>query len=339
MRTAFKFAIGLATVVSALGQTSYAQFGEPEAKQTIAEIAKESGLTTLNSLLQKSSLDLILDTPSKKDRFTVFAPSNEAFAKLPKEVAARIINNPAVLRAVLLNHVAAGEVRAQKAYDLSNGSQNFALPTAGGQQLIISSRLNDVPNSDRKEIAISVNAANVIAKDIRASNGVIHIVDQVLLPRIVIDIFAPDFCSKPDGFRFCTGQLIETGEKVIAFSVGASNVSDEFSLYSLRSAVPTERGGFKLKKIYEVKVTGCYLKSGDPGFNSVPKEEQEFFFERNGEKLVRIDLRPDFDANEGKVDMPVTAQRDVFFRGADFPVPPTVSPERANQCVRFIDYR
>lgn len=336
MRTALKFAIGLGALVSALGQTSYAQFGEPEAKQTISEIAKETATTsTLNSLLQKSSLDLILDTPSKKDRFTVFAPSNEAFAKLPKEIAARIINNPAVLRAVLLNHVAPGEVRAQKAYELSNGSQNFPLPTAGGQQLIVSSRIDDVP--PQKLIAISVNAANVIAKDIRASNGVIHVVDQVLLPRIVIDIFAPEFCSKPDGLRYCTGRLIETGERVIAFSVGATNFSDSFSVYSLRSAAPSARGGFVLKKVYDVSDTGCYLKAGDPGFNGVLKEEQEFFFERNGDKIVSINLRP--DANAGKLDMPVTAQRDVFFRDESFPVPATVSPERANQCVRFIDYR
>jgi transforming growth factor-beta-induced protein len=105
--------------------------------------------------------------------FTVFAPTNDAFAAIPDDVLGRLLDpaNQAILQKVLTYHVLAGEVRAG---DLVDG----ATPTTvEGSSVTID--LDDGPK---------VNGANIIATDIETENGVIHLIDQVLLENLdVVD--------------------------------------------------------------------------------------------------------------------------------------------------------
>ncbi|MCS6827207.1 MAG: fasciclin domain-containing protein [Caldilinea sp.] len=103
--------------------------------------------------------------------FTVFAPTDEAFAKLPPEVLQAALDDPeGLLTQVLLYHVVAGKVMAS---DLSDGLE---VATLQGESVKFT--LGD-------GVAM-VNDANIVAADIEASNGVIHVIDSVLLPPSVI---------------------------------------------------------------------------------------------------------------------------------------------------------
>lgn len=100
--------------------------------------------------------------------FTVFAPTDEAFAKLPAGTLADLLKpeNKDKLRAILTYHVVAGKVTAAKVVKLSSAKtvngQDVSISTSGG--------------------TVKVNDAQVIKTDIVASNGVIHVIDTVLLP-------------------------------------------------------------------------------------------------------------------------------------------------------------
>jgi uncharacterized surface protein with fasciclin (FAS1) repeats len=97
--------------------------------------------------------------------FTVFAPTNDAFAELDDGVLADLLANPDELEKVVLYHVVAGVVMSS---DLSNGE------------------LTTLNNGEKVTVALSngvmINDANVTGPDVEASNGVIHIIDEVLIP-------------------------------------------------------------------------------------------------------------------------------------------------------------
>lgn len=98
--------------------------------------------------------------------FTVFAPTDAAFAKLPPGTLESLLANPAELKQILLTHVVAGEYRATQV--LGAGT----LKAVNGQELTITA--TDGPR---------VNGVAIVATDIGARNGVIHVIDAVLLPR------------------------------------------------------------------------------------------------------------------------------------------------------------
>ena len=100
--------------------------------------------------------------------FTVFAPTDAAFAALPDGLLEKLLDNPDILAKVLLYHVLDGEVLAADAIALAGQSA----PTLGGQMIDISLDEGDV----------YVNDAQVIATDILCTNGVIHAIDTVLVP-------------------------------------------------------------------------------------------------------------------------------------------------------------
>ena len=97
--------------------------------------------------------------------WTVFAPTNEAFAALPDGVLESLIADPAALTAVLLYHVAPGELFAADVVGLSE------ITMADGNTVDI------MVNG-----GVKVNDANVIATDVDARNGVVHVIDAVLIP-------------------------------------------------------------------------------------------------------------------------------------------------------------
>ena len=132
--------------------------------KNIVQTAKAAGkFTILTSLLKKSGLAGAL---AKKGPFTVFAPTDAAFAKVPKATLAALAKNKAKLRAVLLYHVVKGEVIAAQAMKLRSAK------TLGGKSLKI--RV--------KGGRVIVGGATVSKADVLASNGLIHVINKVLIP-------------------------------------------------------------------------------------------------------------------------------------------------------------
>jgi transforming growth factor-beta-induced protein len=132
--------------------------------KNIVATAKAAGkFTTLTALLKKSGL---AGTLAKKGFFTVFAPTNAAFAKVPKATLAALAKNNAKLRAVLLYHVVKGQVTATQATKLRSAK------TLEGKSLKI--RI--------KGGKVIVGGATVTKADVLASNGVIHVINKVLIP-------------------------------------------------------------------------------------------------------------------------------------------------------------
>lgn len=145
-----------------------AKAGEPApadagAPKTIVETAVAAGnFTTLATALEKADL---IKTLSGEGPFTVFAPTDEAFAKVPKAALDALLAKPEELKAVLLLHVVAGKVMAADAAKLKEAE------TVGGTKLPI-----DATDG------VKFGGAKVVTADIAASNGVIHVIDTVILP-------------------------------------------------------------------------------------------------------------------------------------------------------------
>ena len=132
-----------------------------EAQKTIAGLAMESGdLSMLASALQKTGLD---STLMGEGPFTVFAPDDNAFGAIDSAV----LNDPARLEDILNYHVVSGKMMSS---DLSDG---MSIETVNTSPIIIS--MED-------SVTVKVNDANVTTPDIEADNGVIHIIDVVLMP-------------------------------------------------------------------------------------------------------------------------------------------------------------
>ena len=110
----------------------------------------------------------LVETLKGAGPFTVFAPTDEAFAKLPEGVVADLLKpeNKAKLQAVLTYHVVAGKVMAADVLKLTSAK------SVQGQQLKIDT-----------SAGVKVDGANVVQTDIVCSNGVIHIIDAVVLPK------------------------------------------------------------------------------------------------------------------------------------------------------------
>jgi uncharacterized surface protein with fasciclin (FAS1) repeats len=137
-----------------------------DAPGTIVEVAVGAGsFKTLVAAVKAAGLAEALSGPGP---FTVFAPTDDAFAKLPPGTVDTLLKpeNKEKLKAILLYHVVAGKVLST---DLKAGS----VKTLNGEDVTI----------DLSGGAPKVNDATVIKADIPASNGVIHVIDTVLLPK------------------------------------------------------------------------------------------------------------------------------------------------------------
>ena len=133
--------------------------------QSIAEIAAADGrFNTLVAALQATGLDEVV---AGDGAFTVLAPTDDAFAALGNETIGALLEQPEVLSNILLYHVVAGTaadssiVASLDTIEMANGGTTRVELTDGG---------------------ITINGAKVIIADIKASNGIIHVIDQVLLP-------------------------------------------------------------------------------------------------------------------------------------------------------------
>jgi len=126
--------------------------------------------TTLVAAVKAAGL---VDTLSSKGPFTVFAPTNAAFAKLPAGTVDTLVKpeNKATLTKILTYHVVAGDL---KAADLTDGKK---LTTVEGEQLTVKNMGGKVSIVDAKG-----GSSNVTISNVNQSNGVIHVIDTVLMP-------------------------------------------------------------------------------------------------------------------------------------------------------------
>ena len=136
----------------------------PSDEKNIVQTAQAAGtFKTLTKLVVKAGL---AGTLSKAGPYTVFAPTDAAFSKVPKSTLNSLARNRAKLRAVLLYHVVAGRVPSSQVVMLKSAKtlngKSVRIHTAGGK--------------------VFVNNAKVTKADINASNGVIHVVNRVLIP-------------------------------------------------------------------------------------------------------------------------------------------------------------
>ena len=131
--------------------------------QDIVDTAVKAGnFKTLVAAVQAAGL---VDTLKGPGPFTVFAPTDEAFAKIPKATLDGLLKDKAALTKVLTYHVVPGKVMAK---DVKAGK----VKTLQGQEITVSTSMG-----------VMVDQSKVIATDVAASNGVIHAIDTVLMPK------------------------------------------------------------------------------------------------------------------------------------------------------------
>lgn len=153
----------LIAFISSMFFCSFALSATAQEQGNIVAVAKHTkNLTTFVKAIEAAGL---VDTLQGTGSFTVFAPTNEAFAKLPKKQFKKLMHDKKMLTAVLTYHVVPSQVLAK---DIQNGS----IKTVEGQVLDI----------QKKDGHLWVNHVKVLKADIHASNGVIHEIDTVLLP-------------------------------------------------------------------------------------------------------------------------------------------------------------
>jgi uncharacterized surface protein with fasciclin (FAS1) repeats len=139
----------------------------------IVETAVDAGsFTTLVTALQATGLDSVLADDSAE--FTVFAPTDAAFAMIDSAVLDRLLENPDDLSAILLQHVVSGAVDSVTAFSL-NG--NSAATAAGTTEMPVTIPLAINSTTDM----LTFGGAQVVTKDIQTTNGVIHVIDMVVV--------------------------------------------------------------------------------------------------------------------------------------------------------------
>ena len=147
---------------------------------TIVEVAQsDSSFSTLVDLVVAADL---ANTLSSEGPFTVFAPTNEAFAALPPYIAALLEREPEMLTEILLYHVAAGELQSGDVVGME------AIETVQTDSVVVSAADGDY----------YINNSKLISLDVMAENGVVHVIDQVLIPRSVYQEVLNDIKAQLD---------------------------------------------------------------------------------------------------------------------------------------------
>ncbi|HUV13152.1 MAG TPA: fasciclin domain-containing protein [Acidobacteriota bacterium] len=154
-------AIAIASLV-ALPLTAGSSDSQPKADIVDTAVAAGS-FSTLVTAIKAAGL---VDTLKSNGPFTVFAPTDEAFAKLPKGTVEALLADKEKLTAILTYHVVAGK------YMASDVVSKHSLKTVEGQSVTINT-----------SNGVKVDSANVVKTDIACSNGVIHVIDAVILPK------------------------------------------------------------------------------------------------------------------------------------------------------------
>ena len=176
MKKVFAVAIAAALTLAACGSDDEAS-EDTVAEDTVAEevvadgdiVAVASGNPDFSTLVAALSAAGLVETLQGEGPFTVFAPTDAAFAALPEGLLEKLLlpENIAVLTAILTYHVVPGMVMST---DVTAGD----VATVEGSTIAITT-----------DVGVMVNGANVVAVDVAASNGVIHVIDAVIVPPTV----------------------------------------------------------------------------------------------------------------------------------------------------------
>jgi uncharacterized surface protein with fasciclin (FAS1) repeats len=155
------------TLLVAIALVSAPVLAGSYAKKDIVDTAVDAG--SFNTLVAAVQAAGLVDALKADGPYTVFAPTDEAFAKLPAGTVDNLLKpeNIEQLRAVLTYHVVPGKIMAKDVTKMSNGT------TLQGESL----------SFEVKDGKVMVDNAQVIKADIATSNGVIHVIDTVVLPR------------------------------------------------------------------------------------------------------------------------------------------------------------
>lgn len=166
--------IGLTIVLGSLPGVADAHCGscgshEPTSHEAGSAdiVATASSAGSFNTLVAAVQAADLVETLQSDGPYTVFAPTDDAFAKLPAGTVESLLANPDKLREILLYHVVPGKVMAADVVGLSSAK------TAQGSEVAI--KLDDG--------SVRIDNALVTATDIETSNGVIHVIDSVMIPR------------------------------------------------------------------------------------------------------------------------------------------------------------
>src|SRR6476661_181855 len=159
------FAVGMVAVLAMTGAAAWTRAAGAE-KDVVDTAVAAGSFTTLAKALEAAGL---VETLSGPGPFTVFAPTDAAFAKLPPGTIDALLADKEKLTSILTYHVLSGKVMAADIVK-SNGAKP---KTVNGLPL-------DIVVRDGK---VYVNGVNVVTADVQASNGVIHVIDAVLLPQ------------------------------------------------------------------------------------------------------------------------------------------------------------
>jgi uncharacterized surface protein with fasciclin (FAS1) repeats len=153
----------MALMVAPMASPALANNGNGE-KDIVDTAVAAGNFTTLAKALAAAGL---IDTLKGQGPFTVFAPTDEAFAKLPAGTLEALLNDTAKLKSILLYHVVPGKVMAKDVVGLKSAksAQGSSIRITAGKGLVM------------------VDNAKVLKADIACSNGVIHVIDTVILPR------------------------------------------------------------------------------------------------------------------------------------------------------------
>lgn len=132
---------------------------------TVVDVARQSGnFNTLVKAIEKADL---IDTLKGRGPFTIFAPNDDAFNKLPQDTLNKAMSDRDMLTGILKNHVVKGR------YTSRDLSAEDSLKTMQGNEIPVS------VSGDKN----SIGDARIIQKDVMASNGIIHVIDSVLVPK------------------------------------------------------------------------------------------------------------------------------------------------------------
>lgn len=156
-------AVLFATTIVSAEDKAAAPATKPATADIVDTAVAAGSFKTLVAAVQAAGL---VETLKGKGPFTVFAPTDEAFAKLPAGTVEALLKDKEKLTAILTYHVVPGKVMAADVVKLKSAK------TVNGKEVAITV----------SEGAVKVNDANVVKTDIVTSNGVIHVIDTVILP-------------------------------------------------------------------------------------------------------------------------------------------------------------
>ncbi len=159
----YRFAALMVAPVMLLGVAVVPALAADDAKKNLVETASAAGdFTTLLAAAQAAGL---AETLSTGGPFTVLAPTDAAFKKLPEGTVDALLKDPEKLKSILLHHVIDGSVMSKDVVKLKSAKSKL------GQDLKINAK-----------DGVVIGGAKVVKADIAASNGVIHVIDTVILP-------------------------------------------------------------------------------------------------------------------------------------------------------------